>query len=247
MQRLWFSIYDFTFDYPGPEPAFIDPKNFEWAKELSLNFEEIKLELQNYLHSHELESYFNTSMVSKKNSWRTIALKTWSVELFKNQKYFPVTTAMINKYPAIVSASFNLLEPGAKILPHCGDTNAIYRCHLGLNIPSGLPDVGFKVKEEKRSWENGKWLIFMDAYKHEAWNNSDQPRYIFLIDVIRDEYKTKKNEVCSTVLSSLYLQKRAEKFKFLLTTKRLTVNVLMHILQPFARAAVFLVNLIKIY
>jgi ornithine lipid ester-linked acyl 2-hydroxylase len=247
MRRLWFSIYDFSFNYPGNEPAFIPAENFTWAEELASNSKNIRLELQEYLSKHKLDSYFNTSMVNKKGSWKTIALKTWSIELFKNQKQFPFTTSLINKYPNVVSASFNLLEPGARILPHCGDTNAIYRCHLGLEVPSGLPEVGFKVKDEIREWENGKWLVFMDAYKHEAWNNSDKPRYIFLIDVMRDEFADKKKLVCSTVLTSLFLQKRAEAFKFLLTSKPAIINALAHLLQPLSRLSISIVNLFRIY
>ena len=131
MPSTWYSIYDFSFDYNGIEPSFIKPDEFDWASELKANGPLIKDELFKYLSKHDLKSYFASSMVSRNNSWRTISLKTWSIELFKNQKEFPITNALIKKYPQIISASFNLLEPNSKILPHCGDTNAIYRCHLG--------------------------------------------------------------------------------------------------------------------
>lgn len=247
MKKLWFSIYDFSFRYHGDEPAFIEPQQFEWARELAANTDKIHNELKKYLDDHNLESYFNTSMVSKKNSWRTIALKTWSIELYKNQHYFPYTTSLINKYPEIISASFNLLEPKSDIKPHCGDTNAIYRCHLGLEIPEGLPEVGFKVNEQQKAWKTGEWLVFMDAYTHEAWNNSDKPRFIFLMDVMRAEFQEKKSVVCSTVLTSLFLQKRAEKYKFLLTSKPSLIYSIARTLRPFASISVKLVNLFKVY
>lgn len=247
MKKAWFSIYDFSFNYPGSEPPFIDPSPFGWAKDIATNTEAIKKELGTYLNAHNLQGYFNTSMVSKPNSWRTIALKTWSVELYKNQAHFPVTTALINKYPQIVSASFNLLEPQSKILPHCGDTNAIYRCHLGLDVPAGLPDCGFRVKEETRAWQNGQWLIFMDAYNHEAWNNTNQERYIFLIDVMRDEFKSRRNRVCSTVLASLFLQKRFDKRKFFKNRPPAFIKLLAGILQPMALLSTKLSNALKVY
>lgn len=246
MKKIWFSIYDFSFNYTGNEPPFLDADNFNWAQDLSSHTNEILDELKQYLVSNNLQSYFNTSMVSKKNSWKTISLKTWGVQLFKNQKKFPFTTSLIKKYPQIVSASFNLLEPDSKILPHCGDTNAIYRCHLGLDIPNGLPDCGFRVKDEKKAWEKAKWLIFMDAYNHEAWNNTNKERYIFLIDVMRDEFLLKKKFVCSTVLTSLFLQKRAEKFNNILTKPTL-VKVMANILTPIAQIAVYISNTLKIY
>jgi len=247
MAKTWFSIYDFSFSYKGDEPAFIDSKQFDWANDIENNVAEIKSELSSYLKNYKLQSYFNTSMVSKKNSWKTIALKTWSIQLFKNQKQFPKTIDLLNKYPQIVSASFNMLDAKSSILPHCGDTNAIYRCHLGLDIPVGLPDCGFKVKEEIKAWGNNKWLIFMDAYKHEAWNNSSKERYILLIDVIRDEFMEQKQLVCSTVLTSLFLQKRNEKYHISFDKKPRTVKIITKFLIPFASVALSISNKLKLF
>lgn len=246
MEKMWFSVHNLYCSYPEQEPPFEDAGKYGWAEELKNNSEKIFGELQTYLKAHQLDAYFNTSMVNKKNSWRTIALKTWSIEMFKNQKHFPYTTSLLNKYPQIVSASFNLLEPKSKILPHCGDTNAIYRCHLGLDIPAGLPEAGLKVKGESRGWENNQWIIFMDAYMHEAWNDTDKNRYIFLIDVIRDEFKDQKKFVCSTVRTSLFLQKRAVKLG-LVTFKPSLVKLVAKALRPFAQLSISIVNIFKVY
>lgn len=245
MPSTWYSIYDFSFDYKGIEPSFIKPDEFDWASELKANGPLIKDELFNYLSKHDLKSYFASSMVSRNNSWRTISLKTWSIELFKNQKEFPITNALIKKYPQIISASFNLLEPNSKILPHCGDTNAIYRCHLGLEIPEGLPNCGFKVRDENRAWENNEWIIFMDAYNHEAFNNSTKERYIFLLDVLRDDFSSQKKQVCATVLSSLFIQKWTGRLGLNLTKHPFFVKVITKLLIPFARLSVYLANLLK--
>ncbi len=83
MPKLWFSIYNLNSTYSGLETGFIDPVNFDWSNDLKANINIIKEELEAYLKDHQLESYFNTSMVSKKNSWRTIALKNWSIEFSK--------------------------------------------------------------------------------------------------------------------------------------------------------------------
>lgn len=247
LSDLWFSIYNYKGYYVGAESEFIEPSEFDWANDIAANVDHIKHELETYLSDHQLASYFNTSMVSEKNSWRTIALKNWSVELFKNQHYFPVTTALLNKYPQIVSASFNLLKANSRIHPHSGDTNAIYRCHLGIDIPEGLPGCGFRVRDKLKSWENNKWLVFMDAYEHEAWNDSKKDRYIFLMDVLRDEFKPHKHIVCSTVLTSLFLQKRAEKLKFLLKLKPYPIKLITKLLRPFAQLAAYLSNRLKLF
>ncbi len=245
MEYVWYSIFDFSFNYTGNEPAIITHQDFDWAKDLQANYGIIKQELNDYLIKHELKSYFNASMVSRQNSWRTISLKTWNIELYKNQNDFPLTNALIKKYPQIISASFNLLEPHSTILPHCGDTNAIYRCHLGLDIPEGLPHCGFRVKEDVREWKNGEWLVFMDAYNHEAWNHTSKDRYIFLIDVMRDEFYSQKNKISATVLTSLFIQKWSGKLNINLIKHPLMVKVIANVCIPFARLSVLMVNRLK--
>jgi ornithine lipid ester-linked acyl 2-hydroxylase len=247
MRKLWFSLYDFSFEYKGDEPSFIENENFAWANDFKNHYNDILTELKSYLKENELEGYFNTSMVSKPKSWKTISLKNWGIQLFKNQKKFPITTSIISKYPEILSFSFNLLEAKSSILPHCGDTNGIYRCHFGLEIPESLPNCGFRVRDELRSWENGQWLIFMDAYHHEAFNHTDKSRYILVIDVLRPEFKSRKNKIIATVRTSLFLQKRAQTMKFLLKMPKFFIYSLAFILSPFALIATKVFNLLKIY
>jgi aspartyl/asparaginyl beta-hydroxylase (cupin superfamily) len=211
------------------------------------NHEVIKAELLEYLKDHTLESYFNASMVEKKDTWKTAAIKWWGINLFQNQKIFPQTSKIINSFPNIVSASFNLLEANAKIKPHHGDTNAIFRCHLALIIPKENTQCGFTVKGDTKHWEEGKMLIFIDALYHEAYNNSEEDRYIFLFDVLRDEFLEKEKYVCSTVITSLFLQKFAERLKFLYKSPNWIIRTVGFILYPFSRISLYLVNKYKLY
>jgi aspartyl/asparaginyl beta-hydroxylase (cupin superfamily) len=247
MSKLWFSLFDLSLVYKGPEPAFIDNYDFEWAREFQENHDNIKNELKAYLTDSDLTSYFNSSMVNNTNAWRTISLKNWEVVLFKNHKFFEHTAKIINKYPEILSLSFNLLEPGGKILPHCGDTNGIYRCHYGIEIPSAMPNCGFRVLDETRPWKEREWLIFMDAYNHEAYNKTESSRIIMVVDVLRDEYKGKRNKIVSTVRTSLFLQKRAQTLKFILKLPNFVIYTVAFLLRPFALLATKVVNYFKIY
>ncbi len=87
----------------------------------------------------------------------------------------------------------------------------------------------------------------MDAYDHEAWNNSSKDRYIFLIDILRDEFKQHKQLVCSTVRTSLFLQKRAENHKVLLNLKQVHITLIAKVLRPFALVATNFCNFLKIF
>ncbi|MBS1647506.1 MAG: aspartyl/asparaginyl beta-hydroxylase domain-containing protein [Bacteroidetes bacterium] len=207
--KLWFSIFDRN-EYNGNEPPFFNPTDYSFSKVITDNYPIIKKELADYLSKYELQSYFNSTMVAKVNTWKTVSLKTWNVEIYEHHKYFPETLKIIQSIPGLVSASFNLLEPHGHIVPHCGDTNGIFRCHLGLSIPGTTPACGFRVKNEWRSWEEGALLVFVDANNHEAINNTSDNRFIFLFDVVRDEVLAKKKWICATVLTSLFLQKWAE-------------------------------------
>ncbi|MFL5762668.1 MAG: aspartyl/asparaginyl beta-hydroxylase domain-containing protein [Bacteroidia bacterium] len=247
MQKAWYNIYNVDSSYNGSEPSFADPSEFPWTKEFEDNYEAIYAELKEYLKAHNLIGYFIKSMVSRENSWKTIPLRTWGIQQFKNQKHFPLTYSIIRKYPQILSSSFNLLEANSAIHPHCGDTNTIYRCHLGLEIPGGAPECAFRVRNEIRAWEKGKWLMFMDAYEHEAINNTDKNRYIFVVDVIRDEFRSRKKRTCATVMTSLFLQKRWQKHTFLKKLSPGSVRLIAILLRPMSRSAIFFSNFFKRY
>jgi ornithine lipid ester-linked acyl 2-hydroxylase len=245
--KLWFSILDKGRMYQGEESCFIAHDSFSWASDFSAHFEQIKNELTNYLLTHQPKAYFRSGMVTRESSYKTFSLRWWDIEFFKNQVHFPVTIELLKKYPEITTLSFNFLEPQSRILPHCGDTNAIYRCHFGVEIPDSLPICGFRVKNETRSWKEGEWFAFMDAYEHEAFNMTDQTRMIILMDILRPEYANQRSRITSTVMTSLFLQKRAERFKWLKRLPHPAVRILVVVLRPIAALAIRWVNFTKRY
>ena len=243
MSKLWFSLYDRN-NYTGSEQTFYDPATLSFSKVFEENSSAIKSELAHYLHSNQLTSYFNTTMVETQDTWKTISLKWWGINFYSNQKSFPTTTKLIKSVDGLVSASFNLLQAGGKIKQHCGDTNGIYRIHLGIEIPATIPECGFRVKDEWRNWEEGKVLVFVDANNHEAINLSTKNRFIFSFDVIRPEFSSQKNYICAVVLTSLFLQNRAETFGFLYKTPLWFQQTIGFMLVPFAFAAIRVRNVL---
>jgi ornithine lipid ester-linked acyl 2-hydroxylase len=240
---IWYSLFDRE-KYKGTEPFFYDSEKLSFSSIITSNYQIIKHELFEYLQQNDLPNYFNSTMVQKQNSWQTISLRTWKVNLYQNYTSFPKTLSVINKVPGLVSASFTLLKPNGKIVPHCGDTNAIYRCHLGLKIPSDLPHCGFKVGTETKSWEEGELLIFTDAHEHEAFNNTNEDRLLFLFDIVKDEHLHKKQWICATVLTSLFLQQCAEKFNFLYKIPMFLSKIIAYCLVPLAYIAIPVRNFI---
>ncbi|HET8837872.1 MAG TPA: aspartyl/asparaginyl beta-hydroxylase domain-containing protein [Flavobacteriaceae bacterium] len=188
--------------------GFYDSETLDWPKVLEDNWEIIAQEIAFFIQNHggQIKPYFNKNLVSKKKSWKTFTFFLWGWKVKKNMRLCPETCAVLTKIPNVLSASVSILEPGVKIKPHRGDTNAIMRSHLALKVPASLPECGLKVKYDERSWEEGKVLVFNDAARHEAWNLSDSRRYVLIVDVLRPEFSTKKYQVCSMVLGTLVMQ-----------------------------------------
>ncbi len=201
--------------YKSTEPNFFNPKDFVWAKDIMEQSENLKCDLLKILEERKgaLIPYYSKAVVSENTEWTTLAFKTWGIDVKENIQKAPSVKKMLDKYPFMVSASMNLLKAGAKLEKHQGDTNAIFRCHLGIQINASLPALGFQVEDEQRSWENGKLLIFTDAKEHTAWNNSNTDRLIFLFDIIREPFLEKQKSICLNVRSFLLLQWIGSKIK----------------------------------
>jgi aspartyl/asparaginyl beta-hydroxylase (cupin superfamily) len=98
----------------------------------------------------------------------------------------PATIAAVSLVPqaevALRSpcAMYSALTPGTRIPPHIGVANFRLVVHLPLVVPPGC---GFRVGAETREWRVGEAWVFDDTIEHEAWNDSDQPRYILICDL----------------------------------------------------------------
>ena len=85
------------------------------------------------------------------------------------------------------SAYFSVLTPGARLRPHCGPTNIRLRVHVGLSVS---PGAAIRVGNETRPWEEGSALIFDDSFEHEVWNDSTEPRLVFIFDIWHPQLAT---------------------------------------------------------
>jgi ornithine lipid ester-linked acyl 2-hydroxylase len=203
--KIWFSLLHKR-PYKGLEPNYPDVSSIKGIKELEENYEIVLAELQKYLQQYVFEPQFNTTMVEKPKSWKVRSLRVWSVEMYEIQKHFPESVKLLSNIDGVINVGFNLLESQASIKLHCGDTNAIIRCHLGLIIPKEDETCAIKVNGEVKNWKRGKVTGFTDAYDHEAWNKTDQQRIIMLFDILKPEYRARKNKICGVILASLYMQ-----------------------------------------
>ena len=191
--------------YPEDEPWFYDTKNYLPLMDIENHWKELKDEILDFIKEEDskfLSSKLLYENIDINNGCKAIMFLFWGAKISNQfKKKCPKTIAYLQKMPGLVSLSISQLLPNSTLAEHTGDTNAILRCHLGVDIPSGLPDCGLTVNGEKRSWEEGKWIIFNDAYKHSAINDTKRRRLIVIADFIRPEFIHRKNIICAFILT----------------------------------------------
>ena len=121
------------------EETYVDSSAFQWTDGLEKSWQTIASEVLPIVNSkHEsVKPYFAKDLVNKPSSWKNLSFYFWGSPMSKEAiNSCPVTINILNNIPGLISASVSILEPGARINPHYGDTYAIIRCHLGLKIPA---------------------------------------------------------------------------------------------------------------
>ncbi len=233
----WYSIFGGR--YQGNHPPFYDREQLPWTKTLEENWKVIRDELLGLIEEDpdRLQPYkINRSMSFPPKKWKTMGLIFWNMKNHRNCQRCPQTMKILQSLPGCTSASLSILEPQSNINPHQGDTDAVIRCHMGLSIPGNLPDCGFQVDNQIKGWEEGITLPFCDARTHTAWNHTSQRRYIMILDVMRPEFRNRKNEICAHVLASAAVQMLYQKYDFLRSRKRYIKKMIYHVV----RAVMFL-------
>jgi ornithine lipid ester-linked acyl 2-hydroxylase len=160
---------------------FFDTNTFSFVIILEANWTIIQREHQqlseeNFMAWPERHLY--------KEGWHIFALYAYGRKIERNCRLCPETARLVEKVPGMTTAGFSRLAPGAHIQPHTGFTNALLRCHLGVDVHEGCL---LRVGRETKPWLQGKCLIFDDTIEHEAWNQSGSYRTVLLIDFKRPE------------------------------------------------------------
>lgn len=194
--------------YVRNTPYFFDVDAIPAIKEVERNFEVIRDELLKSLQVEEspFEPYGDLTKTDRKQAWKTAGLMYWTLRSKPNIRRFPKTWEIMRRIPNLSACSLLLLEPRSTIKPHIGDTDAMYRCHMGLVVPAGLPQCGFRCGDESRPWVAGRVFAFNDACEHTAWNNTEERRFILSFDILRPQFEGAKYWTSANVLGKIYVE-----------------------------------------
>jgi aspartate beta-hydroxylase len=72
--------------------------------------------------------------------------------------------------------------------------------HLPLVVPAGC---ALSVGGIEHRWREGEPILFDDTNEHEAWNRSDQPRSILLMDCWNPHVTESENEAVAQVVAAI--------------------------------------------
>jgi len=180
-----------------PNAEFFDPQQFAGLAALEQQSDAIREEFLRLaeVRSGELSSRLSGlsaphANAAGKGKWAMIPLIRKGVPVAEYAALCPRTMALaasldLPNIPMISpSLYFSVLEPGSRIAPHTGITNARLIVHIPLIVPHSC---GIRVGNETRQWERGKALVFDDMTDHEAWNDSDRIRVVLIADLWRPE------------------------------------------------------------
>lgn len=179
-----------------PTPEYFDPDLFPWFDRLAAATAVFRDELRALLASQRdaFRPYVAFGSTQPVNQWAELNHSDrWSSWFFwkdgvrqdSNCAACPRSTELLASLPLLdipgksPSVMYSVLAPRTRIPPHHGSSNVRVTVHLPLIVPPGC---GFRVGGETREWREGEAWAFDDTIEHEAWNDSDEPRIILILD-----------------------------------------------------------------
>lgn len=168
--------------YPGLSVRkFYDPQTLPLARALEASYGKIRDEIVALAPAdfhEEAEGLVETE------GWDVMVLYERGRKNAEMCAKCPTITSIIESHSTVRTLAglmtVSKLRPGTHIKPHRGPTNQRIRCHLGIKIPPG--DVWIRVDDQKRTWQEGKCLVFDDHLEHEVWNGTDETRIVLILD-----------------------------------------------------------------
>ncbi len=178
-----------------PADEFFARAHFPWLAELETATPAIRAEAEALLGGDGIRPYVALGPGTPPNKWTPLdgSLDWGAYHLWQYGAVIPEAVARCPATAAALAAVpqaelpgraptafFSILKPRTRIPPHTGVTNTRTIVHLPLIVPPGC---GFRVGGETRAWQEGEAFAFDDTIEHEAWNDSDLPRVVLILDV----------------------------------------------------------------
>ena len=173
-----------------PTTPILDPSLLAWTERLKADWRVIQAEYDGLRVDHDailplgrIAAYHR--QIAPDDKWRSFFFEAHGYEVVANRARCPNTAAILDGIPDLVTAFYSVMDPGTHVPCHKGITKALLNLHLGLRVSAGIESCRIRVADHDRGWEEGEILMFDETFPHEVWNDSDQPRAVLFIQVLR--------------------------------------------------------------
>jgi aspartate beta-hydroxylase len=180
-----------------PAREFYPRAEFPWLERIEAATADVREEFERVFaeDAASLEPYIAYPQGVPLDQWAELNhSRRWSVfylwrdgkPLDEHLRRCPRTAQLLASLPLLDIAGyaptvfFSILDARSHIPAHTGVTNTRVILHLPLIVPPGCR---FRVGSQTREWRPGEGWVFDDTIEHEAWNDSDVPRAILILDV----------------------------------------------------------------
>jgi aspartyl/asparaginyl beta-hydroxylase (cupin superfamily) len=168
-------------------PFVYDNALFPWVADVERNWKVVRSELDRILVRRcELPNVQDITLdarsITQDAGWKIFLLTAYGIKSEPNIALCPETWRLVQQIPGLRTAMFSIFQPGKRLPPHRGPYNGVLRLHLGLLVPENDGNLGIRIGTDSRMWNEGSVLIFDDAYEHEAWNETGEPRVVLFVD-----------------------------------------------------------------
>ena len=95
---------------------------------------------------------------------------------------FPRTTEILREVPGLQIAGFTVLGGHSHLPGHQGPSKSL-RYQVGIRVPEPTGSCRLRIGDSTVTWADGEHTAFDDRTYHEAWNDSDDARYVLFVQV----------------------------------------------------------------
>lgn len=205
------------FRYPElPAIEFYEREEFPWLADFESATADMCAELAQVLaEDRGFIPYVNYPDAAPLGQWAELNHSPrWSAfHFYHDGKRFdencarcPLTVEAVGRIPQphieglMPATMYSVLKPRTRIPPHMGPANVRLVVHLPLVVPK---DCGFRVGNQTRQWREGQAWVFDDTIEHEAWNDSEEVRVVFICDTWNPRLSTAERDLIATVMGAM--------------------------------------------
>lgn len=168
----------------GPPPTHgLPTDDLPWAAPIEARWPEVRAELDALL-ADDVRLPVTDDVVGVEQGadgrWTTYILGWFGQWLEFNCRRCPVTTELVRAVPGVEIAGFTVMHAHTHIPAHRGPAKAL-RYQIGIRVPEPAGSSRLRVGDEVIEHAEGKSLMFDDLSEHEAWNDSDEDRYVLFV------------------------------------------------------------------